>query len=131
MPTDDPERAAALIVDDDPWTRQLLTDIMSVAGYTVQEASNGAAALRIAERQPPALVLLDLVMPEESGLSVLANLKRSPSTSHVPVIVVSGQTEWLRAAAHQADAVVEKPFAMSALLAEVERTRRGSYQSQD
>ena len=124
MPTDDPERAAALIVDDDPWIRLLLTDILSVAGYVVQEASNGAAALRIAEREPPALVLLDLVMPEESGVSVLESLKGSPSTSHVPVIVVSGQTDWLRAAAHQPDAVVEKPFALSVLLAEVHRATR-------
>jgi CheY-like chemotaxis protein len=123
-PPDDPERAAALIVDDDPWTRLLLTDIMSVAGYVVQEASNGAAALRMAEREPPALVLLDLVMPEESGLSVLERLKGSPSTSHVPVIVVSGAPERLRAAAHQPDAVVEKPFTLAELLAEVDRAMR-------
>ena len=110
MTMDQSERAVALIVEDDPWIRALIGDVLCQAGYTVQEASNGCAALRLAKREPPVLVLLDLVLPEKSGLSVLAELKTAPATAHVPVIVVSGQTDLLARAFGLADAVVTKPF---------------------
>jgi DNA-binding response OmpR family regulator len=124
MTMDQSERAVALIVEDDPWTRLLIGDVLCQAGYAVQEASNGCAALRLAEREHPVLVLLDLVLPERSGLSVLAELKTAPATAHVPVIVVSGQTDLLGRAAGLADAVVTKPFDVDELLAKVSRAER-------
>src|SRR6266702_4000606 len=72
---DNSERSIALVVEDDPWIRLLLRDLLTDEGYAVLEASNGSAALRLAQRQPPALVLLDLVLPEQSGLELLAELK--------------------------------------------------------
>jgi DNA-binding response OmpR family regulator len=69
-------------------------------------------------------VLLDLVLPEQSGLSVLAELRAAPATAHVPVIVISGHPQVLRDAVTQADAVIAKPFAADALLAEVNRSRQ-------
>jgi DNA-binding response OmpR family regulator len=60
---DHSERSIALVVEDDPWIRLLLRDLLTDEGYTVLEASNGSAALRLAQRQPPALVLLDPVLP--------------------------------------------------------------------
>lgn len=111
---------AALIVDDDPWIRTLLSELLSSEGYAVQEASNGSAALRLAERDCPALVLLDLRLPEGSGLDVLADLKAGPTTAGVPVIVVSGQPDAHELAA-QATAVLSKPFTPAELIAEVRR----------
>ena len=118
------ERAIALLVENDPWLRVVMCDVLAQAGYRVAEASNGFSALRLAQREPLALVLLNLVLPEQSGLSVLAELRAAPATAHVPVIVVSGQPQVLRDAVIRADAVIAKPFALDTLLAEVSRSRQ-------
>ena len=94
------------------------------AGFRVASASNGFSAVRLARREPLALVVLDLVLPEQSGLSVLAELKATPATARVPVIVVSGHPQALRDAVTQADAVIAKPFGTDTLRAEVSRSRR-------
>jgi DNA-binding response OmpR family regulator len=90
-------------------------------------SSPNPVAANHGEARPPeplALVLLDLVLPERSGLSVLAELRAGPATAHVPVIVFSGQPHTLRDAVIQADAVIAKPFATDTLLAEVIRSRK-------
>ena len=117
------ERAIALLVENDPWLRLVMCDVLAQPGYRVAEASNGFSALRLAQREPLALVLLDLVLPERSGLSVLAELRASPATAHVPVIVISGHHQLLRDAVTQADLVIAKPFATDTLLTEVNRSR--------
>ena len=121
---DNSERSIALVVEDDPWIRLLLRDLLIDEGYAVLEASNGSAALRLAERQPPALVLLDLVLPERSGLQVLTELKSTRATAHVPVIAVSARADLLVRAAELADAVVAKPFDIEELLAKISAARR-------
>jgi len=123
---DNSERSIALVVEDDPWIRLLLRDLLTDKGYAVLEASNGSAALRLAERQPPALVLLDLVLPEQSGLELLTELKSTRATAHVPVIAVSACADLLVRAAELADAVVGKPFDIEELLAKISAARRRS-----
>ena len=113
----------ALVVEHDPWIRQVMCDVLAQAGYRVAQASNGFSALRLAHRELLALVVLDLVLPERSGLSVLAELRADPSTAHVPVIAFSSQPHALRDALVQANAVIAKPFAADSLLIEVRRTR--------
>jgi DNA-binding response OmpR family regulator len=113
------ERSIVLVVDDDPWIRLLIRDLLADEGYEVQEASNGSMALRLAERHLPALVLLDLVLPEQSGLALLTQLKSTDATAHVPVVAVSAHTDLLARAAELADAVVAKPFDGAELLAEI------------
>ena len=121
---DNSERSIALVVEDDPWIRLLLRDLLTDEGYAVLEASNGSAALRLAQRQPPALVLLDLVLPEQSGLELLTELKSTRATAHVPVIAVSARADLLVRAAELADAVVAKPFDIEELLAKISAARR-------
>ena len=87
------EPPIALVVEHDPWIRLVLCDVLAQAGFRVVSASNGFSAVRLARREPLALVVLDLVLPELSGLSVLAELKATPATAQVPVIVI-------KAAAH-------------------------------
>ena len=117
------ERAVALVVENDRWIRLVLSDLLVQTGFRVAEASNGFSAIRLAERERLALVLLDLVLPEQSGLSVLAELRAAPATAHVRVIVFSSQPEVLRDAVTQADAVIVQPFAIDKLLAAVSRSR--------
>ena len=72
------------------------------------EASNGPTALRLLERHTPALVLLDLVLPEQSGLDLFTVLKSNRATPYAPIIAVTARTDLL-ARAELADAVVAKP----------------------
>jgi DNA-binding response OmpR family regulator len=121
---DNSERSVALVVDDDPWIRLLLRDLLTDEGYAVLEASNGSAASRLTQRRLPALVLLDLVLPEQSGLELLTELISTRATAHVPVIAVSARTDLLARAAELADAVVAKPFDIKDLLAKISAARR-------
>jgi DNA-binding response OmpR family regulator len=121
-------RPTALVVDDDFWIRALVCDLLEDEGYTVEQASNGSAALRLARRQPPQVMLLDLALPELSGLSVLASMKADWTTRQVPVIVVSGEAAVARAVAHWAAAVVPKPFVLADLLATVAHALRAPFE---
>ncbi len=113
------ERPIVLVVDDDPWIRLLMRDLLTDEGYEVLEASNGFAALRLVERQAPTLVLLDLVLPEQSGLDLLTVLKSTRTKTHMPVIAVTARTDLLARASELADAVVAKPFDVEELLAKI------------
>lgn len=82
-----------LVVDDDPGHRDLLARRLQQQGYTVSEAVDGAAALRLLRSQEFDLVLLDLLMPGLSGDQVLAELKADPARRHLPVIMLSALDE--------------------------------------
>ena len=79
-----------LVVDDDPATRKLLSILLKTTGEFL-EASTGAEALRIIEAERPRIMLLDLIMPEMSGLEVLQALKASGVV--MTIIVLTGQTD--------------------------------------
>ena len=111
-----------LVVEDDPWIRSLLTDLLPTEGYDVEEASNATGALRAAREHHPDVVLLDLALPEMSGLDVLRELRGDRATAGLPVIVASAYTDQLEATdAPRADVVVQKPFDLTDLLDQIER----------
>ncbi len=76
-----------LIVDDDAASRYLLNGVLAASGFRVIEAATGQEGLRVAQEQKPAVVILDLVMPDLSGFEVLKQLKENPETSGIPVII--------------------------------------------
>lgn len=82
-----------MIVDDDPQARQLYQRLAADAlpGCPIMTAENGAAALAILESETPSLVILDLTMPEVDGFTVLEQMRISPRTRQVPVLVMSGK----------------------------------------
>ena len=82
-----------LIVDDDPQALALYQSIaaQTLPGYPIRVADNGSDALAILGQEVPALVILDLVMPEIDGFAVLAQMRANSRTCHVPVLVISGQ----------------------------------------
>jgi DNA-binding response OmpR family regulator len=126
LPGEQPTAAGAggphvLVMEDDPSVRGLLQTLLAAEGYDVSTASDGLAGLVSASARPPALVLLDLVMPDLGGLRVLEELSNDPELSSVPVIVVTGQVDavpQLRAELGDAS-VFLKPFGVSELLARV------------
>ena len=78
-----------LVVDDDRVNRMLLTHSLEREGHRVSAAENGRAALGLLAENPPDVVLLDIVMPELDGVSVLARMKGDSALKHVPVIMIS------------------------------------------
>jgi CheY-like chemotaxis protein len=78
-----------LSVDDDPSVAPLLRKMLADHGYRVVAASGSRSVVADARRLQPSAILLDLLMPERGGEEVLAELKRDPATSGIPVILLS------------------------------------------
>jgi CheY-like chemotaxis protein len=117
------ERRQILIVDDYPGARYLRSRILSDGGYEVLEASTGAEALAIARTLRPSLILLDVNLPDISGLEVCEQLKKDPETAPIPVIQITGA--WLteedrqRGLGSGADAYLIEPVDDTTLLRSV------------
>ncbi len=106
-----------LIVDDDPDLLNLIGFTFHSVGYETVNATNGAEALRAAERERFSLLVLDINMPAPNGLQVCAEVRRS---STVPVLILSARAEeldLLQALDAGADAFVTKPFSPRTLIA--------------
>ena len=88
-----PSRDTVLAVDDSPESLGFLTEALESDGRTVLVAASGEMALRIAARVTPDLILMDAVMPGMDGFETCRRLKALPSSSHVPVIFMTGLTE--------------------------------------
>ena len=82
-----------LIVDDVPDNLSVLHDALDEAGYTVLVATHGAAALQRAAQAQPDIILLDAVMPGMDGFEVARRLKDHASTTHIPIVFMTGLTE--------------------------------------
>lgn len=109
----------ALVVDDDPDVRASLRDVLSDNGYLVTEAATGHEAMMSFTRDPPDVVLLDLGLPDVSGLDLLSELTE---TSSIPVIVLSGrtgETDCVVGLDLGADDYIAKPFGERELVARV------------
>jgi len=78
-----------LIVDDDPSIRELLARYLKREGFAVLEAENGQQGIRLAERELPNVIILDVMMPGTDGWSVLEHLKSHVSLSSIPVIMLT------------------------------------------
>ena len=78
-----------LIVDDEVAILEAFTDILSVEGYEVSTAANGAEGLAKVGKEPPDLILLDLMMPVMDGQEMLRRLKEDPALQVIPVVVMS------------------------------------------
>ena len=103
--------ASVLVVDDEPAIRTLLCRVLDHAGYQVQEAANGRAALAAIAHRRPDLVLTDWMMPHMGGEELVARLAQDPTP--IPCIVVSAYPEAPRRTGLP---VLQKPFTVPALL---------------
>lgn len=110
-----------LVVEDDPSVRGLLHTLLSAEGYEVATASDGLAGLVKATASKPALVLLDLMMPDLGGVRVLEELHDDPELADIPVIVVTGKVDAVPGMRQLLgdDNVFVKPFAVAELLLRV------------
>ncbi|MTH77990.1 DNA-binding response regulator [Paracoccus aestuariivivens] len=90
MPTDIESRSIALVVDDDPASLMMVAEAVEQAGITAMAARDGEAALRLAGRVVPDVVLLDAMMPGLDGFQTCRLLKALPSVQAAPVIFMTG-----------------------------------------
>jgi DNA-binding response OmpR family regulator len=118
------DRPRVLVVDDDDDIRLLLQELLGRAGYDVDDAADGRTALRRLYERAPALVILDVSMPEMDGYQTLERIR---DLSDVPVIMLTARTQELekvRGLSAGADDYVAKPFGRQELLARVQALLR-------
>ena len=82
-----------LIVDDSPTDCKLLSDMLASSGYAVVIAGTAEEALSKVKDIKPDLVLMDVVLPGQSGFQATRNLTRDPETKHIPIIIVSSKSQ--------------------------------------
>lgn len=115
-------RARVLIVDDSEEQRDLATQMLEHAGFSVITAANGLEALMVAHYARPAVVLMDVNMPVLDGIEATRLLKASPATRHVQVIAFTAWPAFYDGPLKAVfDAVLPKPATMEALIATVAR----------
>jgi two-component system cell cycle response regulator len=109
--------AKILVVDDDPDMLRLVGLMLARRGWQVITAPNGVAALELARREPPDLILLDLMMPGMSGYEVCEDIRADWGLKDVPIIILTAMGPGLHARALRigADAVLSKPVSPQAL----------------
>ena len=106
-----------LVVDDDEGIRDLIAMALSSVGYEVASAPDGAAALELLTTSRPAVILLDMLMPNMDGWEFARRYAQRPGP-HAPIIVLTAARDAKgRAAEIKADAWLAKPFQLDALFA--------------
>lgn len=101
---------AVLIVDDDFSIVETLGEILSLEGYGFRGAANGKEALAEARMRPPALILLDYMMPVMDGLQLLQVLRGDPQLRAIPVIMMTAAPLGIPADQKRWDDLLLKPF---------------------
>ncbi len=109
-----------LVVDDEPYIRQLLRQELEPQGYWVKEASDGMDALDIIRHRPPDLIVLDVMMPNMNGFDLAAILKTSPETMSIPIIILSIVEDQERGYRLGVDRYQSKPINVDILLGDIE-----------
>jgi DNA-binding response OmpR family regulator len=126
--------AKILIIDDDADILQFVRMNLEMEGLVVATAAGGQAGLDAAKESPPDLVLLDVMMPEMDGLTVLRRLRTSPPTMNVPVILLTAKAlaeDRLQGLELGADDYITKPFDLDELVARVKTVLRRAQAMRD
>jgi CheY-like chemotaxis protein len=112
-----------LVIDDDPTARDLMATYLTDEGFVVETAASGVDGLRRARELRPAAIILDIVMPDMDGWTVLAALKGEPDLADIPVIIVTIVDEQRRGIALGAAGYLTKPIDRERLVALLSRLR--------
>jgi two-component system, OmpR family, response regulator len=118
------EQPRVLVVDDDPHLREVVGFALTQAGYAVEEAADGRAALEAFRRRAPALLVLDVMMPEMDGMEVCRAVRQQ---SRVPIIFLSSrddEVDRILGLELGGDDYVSKPFSPRELVARVKAVLR-------
>jgi two-component system phosphate regulon response regulator PhoB len=117
-------RPKILVVEDEPEAVELVEFNLKQAGFAVISATDGAAALKKARSESPALIILDLMLPEMDGLDVCKSLRRDVATAKIPIIMLTAKAAELdRVLGLElgADDYITKPFSTRELILRVKK----------
>lgn len=111
-----------LYIEDNLENRTLVKRILEAESFVVLEADDGPSGMRVAEQEAPALILMDINLPEIDGYEVTAKLRQIPSLAHVPIValtanVLKGDRE--RSLAAGCDGYIQKPVDVDMLPAQI------------
>jgi len=118
------DETRALIIDDSPTIVFALKKILQSAGFITLEALDAETGVSIARSEIPDLIFLDIILPGANGFAALRTLRKDPSTSHIPIIMISGNeqaTELFFGSRTGADDFMKKPFSRFEVFARIER----------
>jgi two-component system, cell cycle response regulator DivK len=113
-----------LIVDDNPNLRQILADLLARRGYTISAAATGKEAIQLAINANPKLILLDLMLPDMSGIDVVRALRKNHQTAQIPIVGCTAYfgPEWRdKAFSAGISEYLEKPLPLSKIEAVIEQ----------
>jgi two-component system, cell cycle response regulator DivK len=113
-----------LIVDDDEDSRSICRTLLEHKGYRVLEAGDGAEAVRLARRDAPGLVLMDVSLPALDGWAATRTLKADPATRAIRIVMLTARvsdTDRLRGQEVGCDGYLTKPCSPATILREVSR----------
>jgi CheY-like chemotaxis protein len=122
MKRDDMNNHEILVVDDDKVTLRTLEYILKRAGFVVIPLSLGKEAVKVAKDRSPALIILDIMMPDMDGGDVASILKNDPQTKNIPIVFLSSLiTKKEEQSNSQADGLyfIAKPFGREDLLEKI------------
>ena len=117
-----------VLIEDDPGIRTVIRLALKGAGFTsICETGNGSDGLALVQREKPALVILDLMLPGMDGLAVCSAIRRNPSVSGTPIVMLTARTaeeDVVRGLELGADDYITKPFSNAILVARVKAALR-------
>ncbi|MCI0712906.1 MAG: ammonium transporter [Chloroflexi bacterium] len=119
----EPRQNAVLVIDDDLAVRELVTHYLEQENYVVYTAADGKEGLRLANEIKPALITLDVMMPDMDGWTILSRLKADPELAQIPVIMVTIVDDRSAGFALGASDFVSKPIDKSRLLSVINKYR--------
>lgn len=111
-----------LVIDDDPGIQEALKAVLEFGNYDVLIASNEADAFKIAQKDIPDLILLDLLLSGKDGREIAKNLKAHTKTRKIPVIMLSAHPDAVKVVKEEGiDDFIAKPFEINDLLAKIKK----------
>jgi two-component system cell cycle response regulator DivK len=111
-----------LVIEDQEDNRRIMRDLLTSAGYEIIEALTAEAGVTAAETHRPALILMDIQLPDFDGYEATRRIKANPAMSAIPIIAVTSYAlsgDDVKAYEAGCDAYVSKPFSPRALLAKI------------
>ncbi len=122
--TGNPDAKTVLVVEDNDLNMKLFHDLLEAHGYNILQTKDGMEALRLARKHQPDLILMDIQLPEVSGLEVTKWIKEDDTLKSIPVVAVTafamkGDEEKIREGG--CEAYIAKPISVTSFLQTVER----------
>jgi len=117
-----------LVVEDEPDTAEMFAEMMRLSGYAVRQCHGAQTAILSLRRQRPDVVILDIMMPDLSGLEVLRFMRRDPNLHDIPVIIISAKSspiEIKQGLEAGANTYLTKPITFTELREAVEKVLSG------